>query len=123
MRYAILVLMLAGCSIHQSPKDIMAEGSPTTHKLTQAPEAAAYCMLRNVENWERPSIEAPVIPSVRPMPPGYELIVMGHSLEPSTIFVAHVMPDKPGSVATIWQTARPIVHGRDVMKAAMLKGC
>lgn len=119
----IAVVVLAGCSISQSPKEIMSEGTPTVHRLKSEAQTAAYCMLRNVENWERPAIAAPVIPQVRPLPPGYELIVTAHSLEPSTIFVAHVMPDPPGSVAKIWQTGRAIVHGRDVMKAAMLSGC
>lgn len=118
-----LVVLIGGCSMAQTPKELMETGIQTTHKLKGPPLDAAWCMARNVENWRPSAIGATLHPQVRPFAPGQELIVSAASIEPTVLVVAHVMPDGPDSNAKVWLTTRPIVHGRDALLTQMVGGC
>lgn len=120
---AAALLLLTGCAVSQTPKDLMESGTQTTHALKSNPLEAAWCMARNIENWRPTSIGATLHPQVRPLANGQELIVTAATLDPTVVVVARVMPLPPGSEATVWLTTRPIIHGRAATRKALLEGC
>src|SRR2546430_320886 len=107
------ITLLSACAVSQTPKELMADGTQSVHRLKGPPLDAAWCMARNIENWRPSSIGATLHPQVRPLAPGQELVVTAATLDPTVLIVAHVMPAEGDSEVKVWLTKRPIIHGRD----------
>lgn len=108
-----LTLLTAGCMTQQ---ELLSNGTQSEHRLKARPPVAAACLARNFDNFRSGWTS-----TVRALD-ATSTEMVGNWGPDITAVIAHVKPDRDGSIATIWLRPYAFV-GRDDLVPAMLKGC
>lgn len=104
------VALLAGCI--STPQELRNDGERTVFRLKLAPDQAAGCVARNIENARHYQT------TIRPMGDAREIIMRSG---PHNLAVIEIAPAQSGSQATVWM--RSFFAGREEFQRTMTEGC